>query len=76
MSDFDKDAELRRLQDEAKDWIEDLTGEDFPSDDWVESLKDGVLLCMCVAVHRLALPASCVLLFFTCFVRHLLVAVG
>lgn len=54
--DFDRDEELRRLQDEAREWIEAITGEEFPTDDWVESLKDGVLLCMCV--HRFAHPVT------------------
>ncbi|CEJ01042.1 hypothetical protein RMCBS344292_15081 [Rhizopus microsporus] len=35
---------LEREQ-EARAWIEDLIGERFPSDDFAESLKDGVILC-------------------------------
>ncbi|KAJ3293698.1 Muscle-specific protein 20 [Borealophlyctis nickersoniae] len=30
---------------EAREWIESVTGERFPSDSFQESLKDGVLLC-------------------------------
>ncbi|KAI8889209.1 hypothetical protein K501DRAFT_208668 [Backusella circina FSU 941] len=30
---------------EARQWIEQLIGEPFPSDDFAESLKDGVILC-------------------------------
>lgn len=30
---------------EAKRWIEETIGEPFPSDDFAESLKDGVILC-------------------------------
>ncbi|KAI9483111.1 MAG: calponin homology domain-containing protein [Benjaminiella poitrasii] len=30
---------------EAKEWIENVIGEKFPSDDFAESLKDGVILC-------------------------------
>ncbi|ORX62687.1 hypothetical protein DM01DRAFT_1297413 [Hesseltinella vesiculosa] len=30
---------------EARQWIEDLLQEPFPSDDFAESLKDGVILC-------------------------------
>jgi hypothetical protein len=30
---------------EARQWIEQLIGESFPSDDFAESLKDGVILC-------------------------------
>ncbi|KAI8992012.1 calponin homology domain-containing protein [Mycotypha africana] len=30
---------------EARQWIEDLIGEKFPSEDFAESLKDGTILC-------------------------------
>ncbi|KAG0735157.1 hypothetical protein G6F57_007958 [Rhizopus arrhizus] len=30
---------------EAKRWIEEIIGEQFPLDDFAESLKDGVILC-------------------------------
>lgn len=32
-------------QDEAREWIEHVTGESFSSADFHEALKDGVLLC-------------------------------
>lgn len=30
---------------EAKRWIEEIIGEQFPLDDFADSLKDGVILC-------------------------------
>ncbi|KAL9553307.1 hypothetical protein PS6_003998 [Mucor atramentarius] len=30
---------------QARQWMEELIGEKFPSDDFAESLKDGVILC-------------------------------
>ncbi|CAO3632398.1 unnamed protein product [Cunninghamella blakesleeana] len=37
--------EKRRLE-----WIESLLGEPFPSDDFAESLKDGVILCKVIGI--------------------------
>ncbi|KAG2220936.1 hypothetical protein INT45_010689 [Circinella minor] len=33
------------LEQEAREWIESVIGEPLPSDDFHESLKDGVILC-------------------------------
>jgi hypothetical protein len=35
---------------EAQEWIEEITGESFASNDFHESLKSGVLLCKYVIV--------------------------
>ncbi|KAL6045448.1 putative estrogen receptor binding protein strongylocentrotus purpuratus [Balamuthia mandrillaris] len=36
---------LKEKQDDSRKWIEHVTGERFASEDWVNSLKSGVLLC-------------------------------
>ncbi len=48
----------QQLEDEARDWIEAITGEEFSdSSNFAESTRDGVLLCKCV--RQLAyLPCS------------------
>ena len=40
---------LEQLEEEAREWIEAITGQDFmDSGNFVASLGDGVLLCKCV----------------------------
>jgi hypothetical protein len=39
-SKYDQNAEK-----EARDWIEQVIGEQFPSEDFQGSLKDGIILC-------------------------------
>jgi len=34
-----------RVEREAQEWIEEITGMAFPGDSFAESLKDGVILC-------------------------------
>lgn len=34
-----------QLESQAKDWIEQVIGEQFPDPDFQTSLKDGVILC-------------------------------
>lgn len=38
---------MARLEQEAQEWIEQITGEYF-SGSFAESLKDGIILCKCV----------------------------
>jgi hypothetical protein len=49
---LDKDLRKMRLEkytpaaaNEARTWIEDILGENLPSSDLLEGLKDGVALC-------------------------------
>ena len=44
---------IEQLEEEAREWIEAITGEDFmDSGNFVASLGDGVLLCKCVEGGR------------------------
>lgn len=52
VSSLDKDLRKMRLEkytpaaaNEARTWIEDILGENLPSSDLLEGLKDGVALC-------------------------------
>lgn len=52
VSSLDKDLRKMRLEkytpaaaNEARTWIEDILGENLPSPDLLEGLKDGVALC-------------------------------
>lgn len=38
-----------RLEREAQEWIEEITGVAFPGPTFADSLKDGIILCKCVA---------------------------
>jgi hypothetical protein len=42
-----------RLENEAQEWIEAISGRRFRGETFADSLKDGVILCQCVTV-----PAS------------------
>lgn len=49
---LDKDLRKMRLEkytpaaaNEARSWIEDILGENLPSSDLLEGLKDGIALC-------------------------------
>ena len=43
---------IEKLEEEAREWIEAITGEDFmDSGNFVASLGDGVLLCKCVPLR-------------------------
>ncbi|KAH7252090.1 hypothetical protein BKA59DRAFT_473685 [Fusarium tricinctum] len=60
VSSLDKDLRKMRLEkytpaaaNEARTWIEDILGENLPSSDLLEGLKDGVALCR---LANLALP--------------------
>ncbi|CAG7554436.1 unnamed protein product [Fusarium equiseti] len=60
VSSLDKDLRKMRLEkytpaaaNEARSWIEDILGENLPSSDLLEGLKDGVALCK---LANLALP--------------------
>jgi hypothetical protein len=39
-----------RAEREAQEWIEEITGMAFVGESFADSLKDGVILCTCVAI--------------------------